>query len=103
MGYDVLDKVLQGEASVVGVQPTLAQWFTQCLQREPSKRPQSVDDALQALDDTWSVLESQLLEEHQAAEEKQKEAAEEAASKQEKKPMRIVFEPPPELEEMEVY
>jgi serine/threonine protein kinase len=101
--YEILEKALQGEANLAGVQPTLAQWFSRCLHREPSKRPQSASEALEALDETWSVLEIQLLEERQAAEEKEREAEEEAALKAEKKPMRIVFEPPPELEEMEVY
>lgn len=101
--YDVLEKVMQSEASLQGVQPTLAQWFSKCLQREPAKRPQSVADAIDQLGETWSVLERQLLEEHQAAQEKEEELAEEAEKKREKKPTRIIFEPPPELEEMEVY
>merc|ERR1719252_333900 len=69
--YVTLDKVLQSDAQLEGVQPTLARWFSQCLQHEPSKRPQSVINALDALDEVWSVLESELLQERQAAQERE--------------------------------
>eukprot|EP00747_Dinoflagellata_sp_TGD_P210074 gnl/TRDRNA2_/TRDRNA2_83404_c0_seq1.p1 gnl/TRDRNA2_/TRDRNA2_83404_c0~~gnl/TRDRNA2_/TRDRNA2_83404_c0_seq1.p1 ORF type:complete len:178 (-),score=32.74 gnl/TRDRNA2_/TRDRNA2_83404_c0_seq1:189-653(-) len=74
----------------------LKPWFERALAREPGGRYQTARDALEALDEAWAALEHRMLTEvHSHKDDRRHRRAI-------GRPERIVFDPPPELEEMTV-
>eukprot|EP00929_Paragymnodinium_shiwhaense_P123580 TRINITY_DN9760_c1_g2_i1.p1 TRINITY_DN9760_c1_g2~~TRINITY_DN9760_c1_g2_i1.p1 ORF type:complete len:605 (-),score=136.94 TRINITY_DN9760_c1_g2_i1:59-1873(-) len=116
---NALKGLLAGKPDTGGLlNKELAPWFRQCLIRDAAERIQRPDDALDVLDDVWSVMEERLIEEarkkKQAEDEKELIAMKEeedgdselssqaSATRTKGRVKRIVFEPPPELAEMTV-